>query len=140
MNGDNSILTWNALELDFRKRCNELNIMFKKWIEDVQTMDVVTATGDVRVKLDPTREGSIIDQLPSGEGELTIKARTTIQLDGDVLSVLPVTANGSQIDQDMLKIHKENVDMAIKNVASNIKIFTDGVVQALSTLQPLSTK
>ena len=49
-------------------------------------------------------------------------------------------ADGTEFDQEMLKLHKENVDMAIKNVASNIKIFTDGVVSALSSLQPVKLK
>ncbi len=107
------------------------------WIKDVQTMDVVTATGNLKVKIDPTKEGSIIDQLPSAEGELVIRARTTIQIDGDVLSVLPekTSDTGSQIDAEMLKIHKDNVDMAIKNVSNNLKTFTDGVVMALSSLK-----
>ena len=100
-------------------------------------MDVVSATGNLKVKIDSTKQGSIIDQLPSAEGELTIRARTTIQLDGDILSILPEkTSNaGSQIDEQMIKIHKETVDMAMKNVSNNLKIFTDGVVQAISSLQ-----
>ena len=116
---------WNELEIDFRKRIDELNILFKNWIEDVQTMDVVSATGNLKVKIDSTKQGSIIEQLPSAEGELTIRARTTIQLDGDILSILPEKASnvGSQIDEQMIKIHKETVDMA------------DGVVQAISSLQ-----
>lgn len=130
---------WNELEIDFRKRIDELNILFKNWIEDVQTMDVVSATGNLKVKIDSTKQGSIIDQLPSAEGELTIRARTTIQLDGDILSILPEKASnvGSQIDEQMIKIHKETVDMAMKNVSNNLKIFTDGVVQAISSLQQL---
>jgi hypothetical protein len=44
---------------------------------------------------------------------------------------------GSQIDEQMIKIHKETVDMAMKNVSNNLKIFTDGVVQAISSLQQL---
>ena len=128
---------WDELEIDFRKRIDELNILFKNWIEDVQTMDVISATGNLKVKIDSTKQGSIIDQLPSAEGELTIRARTTIQLDGDILSILPEkTSNaGSQIDEQMIKIHKETVDMAMKNVSNNLKIFTDGVVQAISSLQ-----
>jgi hypothetical protein len=129
--------SWNDLEIDFRKRCDELNILFKNWIQDVQTMDVVTATGNLRVKIDSTKQGSIIDQLPSAEGELTIRARSTIQIDGDILSILPVKGPemGSQVDEQMLKIHKDTVDMAMKNVSNNLKIFTDGVVQAISSLQ-----
>ena len=128
---------WVELEIDFRKRIDELNILFKNWIEDVQTMDVVSATGNLKVKIDSTKQGSILDQLPSAEGELTIRARTTIQLDGDILSILPEKASngGSQIDEQMIKIHKETVDMAMKNVSNNLKIFTDGVVQAISSLQ-----
>lgn len=132
--------SWNELEVDFKKRCDELNLLFKNWIEDVQTMDVITATGDLKAKIDPTRQGSIIDQLISADGELTIRARTTIQLDGDILSILPekASATGSQIDEQMLKIHKESVDMAMKNVSNNLKIFTDGVVQAISSLRQLN--
>ena len=128
---------WDELEIDFRKRIDELNILFKNWIEDVQTMDVVSATGNLKVKIDSTKQGSIIDQLPSAEGELTIRARTTIQLDGDILSILPEKASnvGSQIDEQMIKIHKETVDLAMKNVSNNLKIFTDGIVQAISSLQ-----
>ena len=128
---------WDELEIDFRKRIDELNILFKNWIEDVQSMDVVSATGNLKVKIDSTKQGSIIDQLPSAQGELTIRARTTIQLDGDILSILPEKASnvGSQIDEQMIKIHKETVDMAMKNVSNNLKIFTDGVVQAISSLQ-----
>jgi hypothetical protein len=131
--------SWNELEIDFRKRCDELNLMFKNWIEDVQTMDVVTTTGNLKAKIDSTKQGSIIDQLTSAEGELTIRARTTIQLDGDILSILPEKASdtGSQIDEQMLRIHKETVDMAMKNVSNNLKIFTDGVVQVISSLQQL---
>ena len=131
--------SWNELEIEFKKRCDELNLLFKNWIEDVQTMDVITATGDLKAKIDSTKQGSIIDQLTSAGGELTIRARTTIQLDGDILSILPekASATGPQIDEQMLKIHKESVDMAMKNVSNNLKIFTDGVVQAISKLQQL---
>jgi hypothetical protein len=132
--------SWNELEVDFKKRCDELNLLFKNWIEDVQTMDVITATGDLKAKIDSTKQGSIIDQLTSAGGELTIRARTTIQLDGDILSILPekASATGPQIDEQMLKIHKESVDMAMKNVSNNLKIFTDGVVQAISSLKQLN--
>ena len=128
---------WDELEIDFRKRIDELNILFKNWIEDVQTMEVVSATGNLKIKLDSSKQGSILDQLPSAEEELTIRARTTIQLDGDILSILPEKASnvGPQIDEQMIKIHKETVDMAMKNVSNNLKIFTDGVVQAISSLQ-----
>ena len=132
---NNHIKSWKELETDFRKRCDELNLMIENWIDDVQTMDVVTATGNLKVKIDTTKKGSIIEQLESAEGELAIRARTTIQIDGDVLNILPTSETGSQIDSEMLKIHKENVDVAIKNVSNNLKIFTEGIVQAISQLQ-----
>jgi len=131
------IKTWSEIEIDFRKRCDELNLLLKNWINDVQTLDVVTATGNLKVKIDPTKGGNIIDQLESSEGEIVLRARTTVQIDGDVLNILPekATETGSQIDLEMLNIHKENVEMAIKNVSTNLKIFTDGIVQAISYLQ-----
>ena len=94
-------------------------------------MDIVTATAqDLRVQIDPTN-ADLLKGLPA---EVQIKARTTIQLDGDLIVLLPTkegTENTAQIDNDILQIHKENVDFALKNLSNNMKIITDGIINAL---------
>ena len=42
------------------------------------------------------------------------------------------TENTTQIDNDILQIHKENVDFALKNLSNNMKIITDEIVRALT--------
>ena len=94
-------------------------------------MDIVTATSkDLRVQIDPTN-ADLLKGLPA---EVQIKARTTIQLDGDLIVLLPTkqgTDSTIQIDNDILQIHKENVDFALKNLTNNMKIITDGIINAL---------
>lgn len=123
---------FKKIEMDFAARCEELNILLRDWIDDIRSMDIVTATSDdLKVKIDP-KKGDLLTDLPQN---VKINARTTVQLDGDLIVILPTkqgTQGDPQIDNDILQIHKDNVDLALKNLASNMKIITDGVVQALS--------
>lgn len=95
-------------------------------------MDIITATADdLRVTIDP-KKANLKDSLPE---EIKIKARTTIQLDGDLIVLLPTKNDqqgAMQIDSDVLNIHKENVDFALKNLTSNIQLITDGIIKALA--------
>ncbi len=106
--------------------------MLEEWIDDIRSMDIVTATSkDLRVQIDPTN-ADLLKGLPA---EVQIKVRTTIQLDGDLIVLFPTkegTENTTQIDNHILQIHKENVDFALKNLTNNMKIITDGIVRALS--------
>ena len=125
-------ISFKKIEADFAARCEELNILLKEWIDDIRSMDIVTATADdLRVKIDP-KKADLLSDLPQN---IKINARTTIQLDGDLIVLLPTkkgTQDEPQIDNDMLQIHKENVDFALKNLTNNMKIITDGIVSVLS--------
>ena len=129
---DETIVDFNKVKTDFAARCQQLNLLLEHWIDDVRSMDIVTATAkDLRIKIDPTTT-NLLEGLPA---EVQIKARTTIQLDGDLIVLLPTkegTESDTQVDSQILQIHKENVDFALKNLSNNIKIFTDGIVQALA--------
>ncbi|MGH9981558.1 MAG: hypothetical protein ACRD6U_08390 [Nitrososphaeraceae archaeon] len=129
---DPTVIDFEKVKADFAARCEQLNLLLEDWIDDIRSMDIVTATGkDLRVKIDPTNS-DLLNGLPA---EVQIKARTTIQLDGDLTVLLPTkqgTDSTIQIDNDILQIHKENVDFALKNLTNNMKIITDGIVRALS--------
>ena len=117
---------------DFAARCQQLNDLLEEWIDDIRSMDIITATADdLRVTIDP-KKANLKDSLPE---EIKIKARTTIQLDGDLIVLLPTKNDqqgAMQIDSDVLNIHKENVDFALKNLTSNIQLITDGIIKALA--------
>ncbi len=129
---EKSIINFQKVQADFAARCEQLNLLLEEWIDDIRSMDIVTATAkDLRVQIDPTN-ADLLNGLPA---EVQIKARTTVQLDGDLIVLLPTkdgTENTTQIDNDILQIHKENVDFALKNLSNNMKIITDGIIQALA--------
>ena len=122
---------FEKVKADFAARCEQLNILLEDWINDIRSMDIVTATSDnLTVKIDP-KKANLLDDLPQ---EIKIKARTTIQLDGDLIVLLPTkpgNENTVQIDNDILTIHKENVDFALKNLSNNLKLITDGIIKGL---------
>ena len=129
---DPTVIDFEKVKADFAARCEQLNVLLEEWIDDIRSMDIVTATAkDLRVQIDPTN-ADLLNGLPA---EVQIKARTTIQLDGDLIVLLPTkqgTDSTIQIDNDILQIHKENVDFALKNLSNNMKIITDGMVKALA--------
>jgi hypothetical protein len=131
MSDTSPTINFEKVKADFAARCEQLNILLEQWINDVRSMDIVTATSDnLTVKIDP-KEASLLEGLPQ---EVKIKARTTIQLDGDLIVLLPTkpgTENTVQIDNDILTIHKENVDFALKNLSNNLKLITDGIIKGL---------
>lgn len=58
-------------------------------------------------------------------------ARTRIELDGDIGMLLPTSADGSlTINNDILNIHKQNVDVAVANWNS----FVQNMLKALDIL------
>jgi hypothetical protein len=125
-------IDFEKVKADFAARCEQLNLLLEEWIDDIRSMDIVTATAkDLRVQIDPTN-ADLLRGLPA---EVQIKARTTIQLDGDLIVLLPTkqgTDSTIQINNEILQIHKESVDFALKNLTNNMKIITDGIVRALA--------
>ncbi len=135
-----STIDWELLKSNFNQRLVEMDQLLKTWIEDIQAIDIVTATAltdeGIKVTIDP-RKGSIMASLDGNSG-INIKARTTLQLDGDYIGILPTkktdTAPTTQIDTEVLTLHKENVKFAIDNYSNNLKIMTDAVIKLLSSL------
>ena len=106
----------------------------RKEIRDVSYLEVVTAIGDVKANVNPDAELVILGL--NKDANVTIKARTRIELDGDIMVWLP-TNNKEQdgeitINQQIMDIHKENVELAVhnwnqfmKNIFDVLKIIID---------------
>jgi hypothetical protein len=100
-------------------------------LKDLSYVEVITAKGSPDVKIDSEKE-NVLDALKAVE----ILARTKIELDGDIVMVLPFTKiNGEdKIDQEIMKVHKENVEVAVQNWKS----FMDTILNAVSLIAELS--
>lgn len=92
----------------------------KNAVEDLSELSVVTTTGHVYTReldrKDPENEelNLVVPDIKSDD----VCAKTLIQIDGDVITQIPVrTVDGStaQIDERMLELHQENVKMAMEN-------------------------
>jgi hypothetical protein len=88
-----------------------------KQLEDITYVEVLTTGADCS-KLKLTEDNPEIDDALKVSGELSILARTRIELDGDIVVFLPLQ-NGVQqqasVNDEILNIHRENVKMAIEN-------------------------
>ena len=100
-------------------------------LKDLSYVEVITAKGSPDVKIDSEKE-NVLDALNTVE----ILARTKIELDGDIITVLPITkVNGEdKINQEIMKIHKENVEVAVQNWKS----FMDTILNAVSLIAELA--
>jgi hypothetical protein len=136
---DNNTYNWQALEQNFYKRCAQMDLLLKNWIDDIQAIDIVTATADsdgLKATIDTAR-ATLLEGLPE---TIQIRARTTMQLDGDYIDIVPTKNNSASpdsilIDNEILTIHKENIKSALNNFSTNIKILTDGMVHLISSLK-----
>jgi hypothetical protein len=121
----------------------DINEITKNLLETVNSaviaakyMEIVTAFSDnINGRIDPqyydlvqaitARSGTAITTERNAEGEeakrnkgndelrAEILARTWIGLDGDIAMILP--KNRSEIDSEILQLHKANVDVAVQN-------------------------
>lgn len=81
-------------------------------VEDLTQLTVVTTTGKIKTKHNSDGEAYLDVE------ETSISAKTIIQLDGDIITRIPVTSEEDeplQIDERMLQLHEKNVELAIKN-------------------------
>ena len=99
-------------------------------LKDLTYVEVITAKGSPGVKIEDRDD--VLDALKNVE----ILARTKIELDGDIVMVLPMTKiNGEdKIDQEIMTVHKENVDVAVQNWKS----FMDTILNAVSLIAELA--
>jgi hypothetical protein len=115
-----------------------MDLLLKNWIDDIQAVDIVTATASdaqgLQATID-TQKATLLEGLPE---TINIRARTTMQLDGDYIDIIPTKNDPSgpvQIDNEILLIHKANIQVALNNFSTNIKILTDGMIQLISSLK-----
>jgi hypothetical protein len=103
----------------------------KNELSDLSYIEIVTAAGDPKTEIDPNNDArDIVAALRSLE-KVRALARTRIELDGDIGMLVPIKEDGGvSIDNDILNIHKQNVDVAVANWNS----FVQNMLQALNIL------
>jgi hypothetical protein len=81
---------------------------------DLSYVSVTTCSGDTYARIEPSSP-NLLDTLK--DQKLKIEARTIYELDADIIKVLPINNdNGkAEIDQEILKLHHESEELAIKN-------------------------
>lgn len=86
----------------------------KREINDLSYIEVVTAAGDPKTDVNPDAEDVILGMKAE---EIKILARTRIELDGDIMVLLPAEKGSEdvRINKEIMLIHKENVDTAVTN-------------------------
>ena len=74
----------------------------------------VTAAGDTKTDVNPDAEMIILGMKAE---EVRILARTRIELDGDIMVLFPAEKGSDdvKINQEIMAIHKENVQTAVEN-------------------------
>lgn len=110
---------------------DEIFLKVRDQLKDISYVEVITATGDPKLKIDSDK-GNVLDAINT----LQILARTTIELDGDIVMIIPTTkVNGEvKINKEIMDIHKQNVDAAIQNWKS----FMDTILGAISLIAKLA--
>ncbi len=110
----------DQIRRNFLKFFNDLSAELATWVSDIRAIEIVTASGNIAVKIeDMTNDITNIANSGNVSGELKILARTRVELDGDLLVILPTKEGESKstvIDNEILNIHKENVTMAMQNL------------------------
>ena len=105
----------------------------KREINDLSYVEIVTAAGDPKTDVNPDAEDVIL-----GVKALDIKilARTRIELDGDIMVLLPAEkgSDNVKINQEIMAIHKENVQTAVENWNNFIK----NILSALDLLMDIT--
>lgn len=105
----------------------------KQEIRDISYVEIVTAVGDVRANVNPDAELVVIG---IKDTDLKIKARTRIELDGDIMVITPGTEQNGQtiLDKEIIALHKENVAVAV----TNWNIFMQNMFTALKLIMDVT--
>ncbi len=90
-------------------------------LKDLTELTIVTTTG--RITKVPAKIKGVNDAKEDKDAylvveETAISAKTIIQIDGDIITRIPVIDEEGKpikIDERMLKLHEKNVEMAMKN-------------------------
>ena len=102
-------------------------------LKDISYVEVITATGDPTLKINAEAE-NILNEVTA----LQILGRTTIELDGDIVMIIPTSKVGVElkVNKEIMEIHKQNVDAAVQNWKSFMDTIL-GVITFISNLAGL---
>jgi phosphoribosylformylglycinamidine (FGAM) synthase PurS component len=119
-----------SAEIDDETFLDDLKNTIKEYLTDLTYIDVTTLIGDpkkIKWKLDPSK--NIKEQI--ADMDVTLLAKTVIELDGDITQILPGDpATGDVIiNKEILQLHKESVDAAVENWDSFVKNMIEAVSQ-----------
>ena len=124
---------------------NFLNLLNNE-IKDLRSLEIITVSAEnLLIEIEKqdnnnTERISLLKELELFKDEQKIKilARTHYELDGDLIQFLPMVKNLDNTnskelkeDTEIMTIHNQNVDRALKNQQGFIKIMTGFVSQVL---------
>ena len=109
--------------------------VMKRELDDLSYLEIVTASGDPITEIDPENNARDVVAAIKGLRTINVLARTRIELDGDIAMIVPsgaaasapaaggaggpaagdAAAGGTNIDQEVLAIHTQNVTTAVSN-------------------------
>lgn len=93
----------------------------RKAFEDISAIVVVTAAADTSVQIRLALPDGKFDE--SITTKITAMALTRMELDGDVYTIIPAKSNEPEIRDEVMRLHKDNIELATRNW----KNFVDGI-------------
>ncbi|AEA47789.1 hypothetical protein Arcve_1793 [Archaeoglobus veneficus SNP6] len=92
----------------------------KDALEDITTLQVVTVSGKERVlkveKMEDVDGKEFIARRKTVISEERVIAKTIIELDGDIILMLPVDDEGKiSVEKEIMELHEKNVKIAVEN-------------------------
>ena len=119
-----------SAEIDDETFLDDLKKTIKEYLTDLTYIDVTTLIGypkKTKQKLDPSK--NIKEQI--ADMDVTLLAKTVIELDGDITQILPGDPSTGDviINKEILQLHKESVDAAVENWDSFVKNMIEAVSQ-----------
>jgi hypothetical protein len=93
----------------------------RKAFEDISAIVVVTAAADTSVQIRLAMPDGKFDE--SITTKITAMALTRMELDGDVYTIIPAKSNEPEIRDEVMRLHKDNIELATRNW----KNFVDGI-------------
>lgn len=112
-------------------------------IEDLRSLEIITASADdlfIEIKNQNNDQSTnLLKELEKfkDQQKIQILARTHYELDGDIVNFLPITKNSTtnstdlKINSEIMTIHNQTVEKAVKNQQDFIKVMTEFVSQIL---------
>jgi hypothetical protein len=102
-------------------------------IQDLTNVEIITASAtSVSIKINSGAD-NILDELSRANAQ--VLARTRIELDGDIVMLLPTDLQtGAKVNKDIMDIHNNSTKVAVENWKS----FLDMIVSLVNTIVTLT--